>query len=339
VLKAVRNEAKAYGGISSVSVIIFFFSSLDTKKFRMGLCHSTLFIFWMQKSSKSKVQVHESPQQMCSWAEQNKSIVSQPRLRLFLTVSCLRILENIYIVAILPWTGYACRATGHCHNGIQLWQLSSVLFPVGITTTLRADANTSNEFDYHPDYLSALITIASVVFVSGILLLSQAVSLNGSYLAITGYVCGEWTEIDLMDPTIKTASQWDARRRYKKGDVVAMKCWGRQVFYKASSNSPEGRPFDMLLRAAHDVVSRELGHPSTSGLLSAAVKAHLLLIAVFVLIVMFNTLIRGNNSNGMLSALVGNIIGCYGAINAAMRNRKELQRLNDEIRRQIPLFC
>ena len=178
----------------------------------------------IKKSSKSKVQkeIHEA-----HWSEQNRSVVAQNRLRLIVTVALLRILENLYVANILPWTSYACRATGHCNDGIQLWQLSTVLFPVGITTTLRTDGSASNDFNSDPDYLASFVAGCSVIIVSVVLLLAQAVTLNGSYLAITGYICGEWTMVDPQkDLSAKSASLnpslWDPKRRYKKGDVIVV---------------------------------------------------------------------------------------------------------------------
>lgn len=261
--------------------------------------------------------------------------MAQNRLKLIFSVVLLRILENIFIALILPLSGYACRATGHCNAGVQLWQLSTLLFPVGITTSLRTDSNIGNSFDYKADYLATFLVAISVVVVSALLLLAQAVTLNGSYLAIMGYICGEWTQVE--NPSSKTSSnhpsQWDPRRRYKKGDIIVVNgsfWFPRQVFYKATSNSPEGRPFDIFLRATHDMFRNELGHPATSRILAAAVRGHLVFIAVIAAITLGNALIKGNCSNGMLAALVANLIASYGAI--GLKRRTELHKLSKEIR-------
>lgn len=302
VLKAVRNEARTQGGIGS-------------------------------KSSKSKVQKEN---QDGPWAEQNKSIVSQNRLRLVSTVGTLRILENLFVAVILPWTGYACRATCHCQEGIQLWQLSTILFPVGITSAERADAVLGKDFeDIQADYLSAVVIAFSVIMVSLMLLVAQAVTLNGSYLAIMGYICGEWSQVDPQkDASIKSGganpSQWDPKRRYKKGDFIVMNrsfWFPRQAYYKATSTSPEGLPFDLFLQVTHDLFRNELGHPSASKLLTLSIQVHLIFIVLLMVIVIGNGLSSGSSANGLLYALAGNIVGCYGTIHAGFTNRSELQQL------------
>lgn len=307
VLKAVRNEAKAFGGVNSKS----------------------------SKSSKVQKDNHESP-----WLEQTTSIVAQNRLKLIATVLLLRIVENVLVVLILPLSGYACRATGHCNSGLQLWQLSTLLFPVGITTPLRTDGHLRNDFDFATDYLSAILVAVSVIVVSGLLLLAQAVTLNGSYLAITGYICGEWAQVDpqqnnsLSSKNANNPSQYDPRRRYKKGDVIVVNgsfWFPRQVFYKATSNSPEGRPFDIFLRASYDMFRNELGHPATSRILTLAIQGHLMFIAVLIVLNLGSVLIRGNSSNGMFATLVANLVACYGAINTGLTRRSELHQLSKEV--------
>lgn len=300
VLKAVRNEAKNQAGFQS-------------------------------KSSKSKTHKEDGP-----WAEQNKSIVAQNRLRLIATVSISRICENLFVSVLLPWTGYACRATGHCQEGIQLWQLSTILFPVGITSVLRDDSTSGNDFDVQADYFSAFLVFLSAILISFTLLAAQAVTLNGSYLAITGYICGEWTQVDpKTEPLLSTGtvhpSQWDPKRRYKKGDLVVVQrnLWPRQVYYKATSNSPEGTPFDIFLQATHRLFRNELGHPSTSMLLALLIQGHLIFIAFLMVVVLCNALLTGSSANGMLFTLAANAIACYGAINAGLTKRSELRQLSE----------
>ena len=199
------------------------------------------------------------------------------------TVGFLRTLENIFVAVVLPWSGYACRATGHCQEGFQLWQLSTILFPVGITSALRADAALGNDVDMQADYFAAILIALSVVIISTILFVAQAITLNGSYLAITGYICGEWTPVDPQtEPTLKNgsahASQWDPKRRYKKGDLVVVNrtLWfPRQAYYRATSNSPEGTPFDIFLQLTNELFRNELGHPSTSMLMTVLIQGHL----------------------------------------------------------------
>lgn len=290
-----------------------------------------------QKSSKSKMQKEN---QDAPWPEQNKSVVNQNRLRLFATVGLLRIIENIYICCVLPWTAYACRATGHCPEGIQLWQLSKILFPAGITTAYRSDGDVRNDFAINADRWAELVTCLSVIAVSGMLFLAQAVNLNGHYLATMGYITGGWTLIDTKKDSSfssvgATPSQWDPRRRYKKGDMIVANrpliFGGGQAIYKATSNSPEGRPFDIFLRATHDLFRNELGHPSISMILSTAIQGFLLFIGVNAILALLTAVFWGSHSNGLLTTLFANLLACYGALNVGLTDHSELQQLSQEI--------
>lgn len=256
-----------------------------------------------------------------------------------MTVVFLRIVENVFVAFILPWSHYACRATGHCNDGVKLWHLSSLLFPVGITSALRPDASPRNDFDENADYVSAFLVALSVVVVSILLLLAQAVTLNGSYLAITGYIYGEWVQVDPKEEFSKIASsnpsQWDPRRRYKKGDVIVVHnafWFPRQAFYKATFNSPEGRPLDMFWKTAHDIFRNELGHPATSRILAFVIQGHLVFIGALIVIALANFIIRGIVWNGMFTTLIANLVACYGAITAGIPRRSELCQLSNEIR-------
>lgn len=263
--------------------------------------------------------------------------MAQNRFRLIATVSLSRICENVFVAVLLPWTGYACRATGHCQEGIQLWQLSTILFPVGITSALRTDAALGNDLDMQADYFAAILILLSGIVISAILLMAQAVTLNGSYLAITGYICGEWAQVDPQtEPSLKNGSvhpsQWDPKRRYKKGDLVVVHrtfWFPRQVYYKATSNSPEGTPFDMFLQATHGLFRNELGHPSTSMLMTVLIQGHLIFIGFLMVVALGNALLLGNTSNGMLYTLAANVIACYGAINAGLTKRSELYLMSE----------
>lgn len=293
----------------------------------------------MQKSSKSKSQKEN---QDAPWAEQSKSVVTENRLRLFFTVGLLRILENVFVCGVLPWSYYICRATGHCPERLQLWQLTKILFPAGITTALRNDGDIRNDFAISADRWAALFTAFSIVVVSVILLLAQAISLNSHFLATMGYVTGEWTLVDIRkggtgsaNASQWDASQWDPHRRYKKGDLIVVNrsfiYGGGQAIYKATSNSPEGRPFDMFLRATHDLFRNELGHSSTSKLLSTAIGWHLTFIAILAMMVLGNTILSNGRSNGLLATLFANLLACYGALSVGMTHHGALEQLSEQI--------
>ena len=286
----------------------------------------------LQKSSKSKLQKDSVD---APWAEQYKSVAGENRFRLICKIAFIRTLESIFICAVLPLTGFTCRATGHCPGGTPLSQLSKILYPVGISSTLRSDGSYQNEFALiTPDRGAALMTLLSIVHITGALLLAQAVSLNRSYLGIMGYIAGEWTVVDESDPSIGsvTPSQWDPRRRYKKGDLIVQNFpgFGGQSIYRATSNSPEGRPFDLYLRATHDVFRNELGHPITSHIISVSANMQIwFLVLLVVMILGYQSM--DYHCGGLMWTLAANMIAAYALLKVGLPNRTELQTLAREI--------
>jgi hypothetical protein len=269
------------------------------------------------------------------WAEQYRSIVGENRFRLICKVALVRLLENLFICALLPRTGFSCRATGHCPEGASLLELSKVFFPVGITSALRSDGIYQNEFALiTPDRGSAFMTIASVLIITWALLLAQAATLNRSYLGIMGYIAGEWTVVDGPDPSLAgaTPSQWDPRRRYKKGDLIVQSYpgFGGQSIYKATSNSPEGRPFDLYLRATHDLFRNELGHPATSNAIAFASGVQLGLIMLLILMIFCYQLLD-YHCGSLLWTLAANLIAAYGTIGVTLPDYSEFGKLAQEI--------
>jgi hypothetical protein len=267
--------------------------------------------------------------------------VAQNRLRLFVVVGCIRIVENLFLAVLLPRTVFASHATGHAREGVEIWQLRPLLFSVGAGDA--AAVCTTPYYNISSDWKSVILNGLSVIGVSVILLLAQAVTLHGSYLAVTGYICGEWIEVaDLQTESennrtgtsnSSNPSVWDPKRKYKKGDIVAVNrpfSFPRQVFYKATSNAPEGKPFDVYLRATHDMFRNELGHPSTSKLLANAIHFYLMFIAVLVLDVLASGL-GSDSSQGKLYALAGNVVACYGAVKAGLTKSSEIRRIADEV--------
>jgi len=104
------------------------------------------------------------------WTERHRSITTENRVSLTLKVVLIRFLDNLLVCGILPRTSYACRATGHCSAGAQVWQLSKVLYPAGITSALRKDGVYGTAFSLlQSDSLSAVGAVLGVVMVTGVL--------------------------------------------------------------------------------------------------------------------------------------------------------------------------
>jgi hypothetical protein len=189
-----------------------------------------------------------------------------------------------------------------------------------------------------PDRGSAIMTFVSVVVITISLLLAQAATLNRSYLGIMGYLTGEWAVVDVnVDPSVlegpNRPSTWDPRQRYKKGDLIAESTspnFGKVVVYKAMSNNPEGRPFDLYLRAAHDLFRNEMGHPASSQLIAFLSTAQFGLISLLIIVILAYQVLDFNNSS-LLWTLAANLVAVYGTISVAMPTYAELDNYADEL--------
>jgi hypothetical protein len=236
---------------------------------------------------------------------------------------------------VLPRTGLACRFTGHCPEGLSLKELSKIFFPVGITSPLRSDTFYRTESAYISlDQGATLMTIGSVLVITLSMFLAQAATSNRSYLGIMGYIAGGWTVVDSSDPSILgvTPSQWDSRRRYKKGDLIVQNYsgFGSPTIYMATSNSPEGRPLDLYLRATHDLFRNELGHPATSDIIAFSAGAQLAMSLLTVLMILcYQAMDYGYGA--LLWTLAANLIASYGILSTAMLNCSELAGLAQQI--------
>jgi hypothetical protein len=143
-----------------------------------------------------------------SWAERYKSVTVENRFRLACKVADFQIPDGISACTVLPQTVLACHLTGHCPEQPALWQLSSILHTIGLTGPIAIHS-------VIPDRGSMIIVMISVVFITALFLLAQIVTLNGSFLAIMGYVSGEWTLVEDPPHDLEAPADSDPRRRYK----------------------------------------------------------------------------------------------------------------------------
>lgn len=301
VLKAVRNEAKAHTS------------------------HTT-------KPNKTKGQREHIDLPL---SEQYKLITGENRFRLICKVLLVRVVEGVLLCVWMPRTAFSCRFIGHCPEGLSLQDLSKILYPVGITSPFRMDARYPSEMQYlTSDLGAAVMTLLSLLVTTIAMLLVQATTLNRSYLGIMGYVAGGWTVVDKSDLSTSgpTPSQWDPRRRYKKGDLISQSFpgLGTPTIYKATSNSPEGRPMDLFLRATHDLFRNEVGHPATSTIIAYASAAQLFVSLLVVLLVLCYQALDYSYGS-LLWTLAANVVATYGILLTAMPAYQELELLAHEI--------
>lgn len=264
-----------------------------------------------------------------SWAERYKSIAVENRFRLACKVAAIRILDGILACTVWPRTVLACRLTGHCPERPSLWEISSILNPIGLTGP--QPTHLSNMFgSVAPDRGSMFIVTISVVLITALFLLAQIVTLNGSYLAIMGYVTGEWTLVENPPQDFEAPANWDPRRRYKKGDLIVHPGFGGGV-YQASSNNPEGRPFDLCLRATHDLFRSEMGHSSTSQVIVVATKIHVVFIGLIMFMIVSYKLMDFA-VGALMTALLANLTASYGLMTVGLTDHRELVAVADEIK-------
>jgi hypothetical protein len=113
------------------------------------------------------------------WSESYKSIITENRFTLYFKVGILRILENLFVCAILPQSAYVCKATGHCDADT-------------IMTGYHVGSDENSMFDYLiRDRATSFIIAMSVVVVTILMLVAQAVTLDKTILALKGSVSSE----------------------------------------------------------------------------------------------------------------------------------------------------
>ena len=255
---------------------------------------------------------------------------AESRMNLLFSVRLIRMLECVFVCGLLPRTRFVCRATGHCGQGGELWQLTKVLYPAGITTPLRRDISFSLD-TVASDRFSALYCILGIVLVSLCLQLAQSVLLNKTYLAILAYVSDEWELVEGSDMSAPPPA-WDVRRRYKKGDLILYPATGkRQRVYRAVATAPEGKPVDEYFQPEHDLFRTEHGHPATSNLLRRAAGTELLIIGFQFLMWLVAKFAFGYKADGLVTATLAHALAAHALSTLGSVNYNEMSRLAAEI--------
>jgi hypothetical protein len=280
-------------------------------------------------SKKSSRTVKDN--QDSAWPERSRPIATENRFRLSFRVRVIRMIEALFVCSILPRTKYICRATGHCPEGAQVWELTRILYPTGISTPLRRDGNVTLG-SMESDRFSALLTAVSIVLVSYYLLVGENAVLNKTYLAIMAYVSNEWNLVENPDLSLPPPV-WDPRRRYKKGDLILFPPSGpRQSVYRATANNPEGKPSNLQMRIEQDLFCKELGHPATSSMLSSLSALQWANAALHMVLLILCKLFLGLHAGTWLStALFAHLVAAYALVSIGVSNYSRLGRLNAEI--------
>ena len=311
---------------------------LNLKTHRRGYCASFRCLFQQRPPGKSgrnsQRDIADTP-----WLERYKSIVDENRFRLVCKVIFLRLVENLWVCILFPRTDLVCRFTRHCPSTVTTMSLNKILYHAGIYSPLRDDIETDvSDESSSRDFGASVLTAVSVIVITISMLLAQAATLNRSYLGIMGYLTGEWVLVDENDPSLADGPRpypWDPRRRYKKGDLICLESssspHATRVVYRAHSNSPEGKPTDFFLRAAHDAFRNELGHPASSHLIAFLSAVQFGLISMSILMILLYELILERPTASLVWTLTANLVAVYGGMIVGTPKYKDIARLADEI--------
>jgi len=288
-------------------------------------------------SGKSKSKNQKEIPEPVSWPETYVSVATENRFRLLSKSISIRIIENLAVCALFPRTHLICRFTGNCPEGMPLSQLTRVLYPAGVVSALRSDGEPQSQFLFVDTERGAVIaTILSVILITVTSLLTQGATLNRAYLATMGYLAGGWTIVSQSHPGARRKPKpmpWDPRRQYKKGDVISQPFpgIGTQTLYMATTDQPEGKPFDLSLRVVHDTFRDEHCHPANSDLIKFLAQTQLnMIVGLIFMIVCYH--IVDVDCGSLRWILLANIVAAYGIISSTQtRGLSEIQNLAQEI--------
>lgn len=332
VVKDVRTDARAVALAHHVSSSVGG-AGVGGRKGARGR-FSGVVVYLKDSFSKLTMPISASASDTAVWTERQYSIAAENRLHLALGVVFARVVENVVLVGVLPRSKFTCRATGHCPPGPPLWELSRIIYPGGFSKAKRQDGFQVFGF-MECDSSSALLTLISVVTVSMVLLLAQAVVLNRSYLSILAHLSLGWEIVDKKklpealpkSPTSTTPQQqqqivptpiWEPKRKYGKGELVFYPD-AAGAMYRATSNSPEGRPYDREFRGMNERFRSELGHPATSELLCTLAACQFiatgLCYALWLVLIICGYYAQ---TYGLIWTVAANLVATHGALSVTM---------------------
>jgi hypothetical protein len=216
-------------------------------------------------------------------------------------------------------------------------QLARVLYPAGVVAALRSDSEKQSQFGFVDTERGSMIaTILSVILITLSSLLTQGATLNRAYFATMGYLAGGWTIVSQSHPAMRGKQKplpWDPRKQYKKGDLISQQFpgIGTQTLYMATTDQPEGKPFDLSLRVAHDTFRNEHCHPAKSDLIKFLVQMQLtMIVGLMLMIVCYH--IAGMDCGSLRWILLANLAATYGTIKSTRTSGlSEIKKLAQEI--------
>lgn len=200
------------------------------------------------------------------WCEKYRSIVNADRLQLHFIVIALRVLEYAILCFALPRSEYICKATGHCDIDVSIFEMG----PLAVN---RENGRRMYDRLIYDSFLSSVIGIITVLITS-LVLLSSAVTLDRSHLAMKAYLYQEEASGSSKRSGSKKGGQFDfdfseflpPPPDVKKGTFATLK-----------------QTMDSFKAFVYSVFADEVGPLSTSRILSVCSSIHLG-ISIFVII-------------------------------------------------------
>jgi len=246
------------------------------------------------------------------WAEQYHSINSQNRFKVHCRVIFLRIIENIFLCAIIPNTEFACIATGHCDPNPYPWDLPGFM---GVANTrYKPGGHPRTMFeDVAHDRVMCIILGFTVAIVTAAILISQVATLDRTCLAISGYLS--------QDTSTKSdkGGRSGGRHKDRRNDTDPFSSLDKQ---KAS----RGFYSKLMWR----IFRGELGHPSTSAIVSYACLC-LFGWLFFLLLVLIVYLSSGRDISAVLFIIAAVWKATKSTVNVGNLDHIKLNRLATEI--------
>lgn len=214
------------------------------------------FIFTGKVSKTRRMDNHKA------WSEQSKSIMSENRFYLHLKVITLRVIEYVIVCALLPRTEYVCKVTGHC-------TIETMVFESGTPTAVDARGYRMFE-NLVCDQFLGFIVVSSVLFSTSVILISQVITLDKSYLALKGYVNNHESTL------IGSASKKSGRKSSTHAESISFD-FPIDYSYRRNQNQSRGivNTLQRWKKSGYELFSNELGALTTSRILSICANAHL----------------------------------------------------------------
>jgi len=225
---------------------------------------------------------------------------------------------------------YVCKATGHCETDVMIFELNGIPSVTG--------AKGRSMFDnVIQDRLSAFIIAVSVVLVTILILISQAATLDRSFLARKGYTdnglgCNDvgYSDGTLGGSSTRRSTGYDGvggngngRRNIKRHEVTFVgNTW---TFARFNFSSFLGN----LRHFVNQVFANEVGALSTSRILAVSSRIHLFQIIIIIFFLSMYAVLDENCYALALTFVA--VVNSSGAMDIGVLEFDELQMIADEI--------